>query len=244
MNLHIISCQVVYREMSVAAAMSPNHTTITWVPQGLHTEPEKMPAALQAEIDRVEEKIAAGKFRCPPEAIVLGYGLCSNGTVGLKARNIPLVIPRTDDCIALFLGSQQTYLDLFRKHPGTYWVNGGWIEEAELPSPEKYRKMREEFVELYGEDNADFLMESGVGWGWTKNYHYCGYIKPCGYDSPSWREWAEEFAGAYGWELFETQGSNRLLEKLLAGDWDEEFLVCPPGKTVAACGDERKLTAQ
>ena len=36
----------------------------------------------------------------------------------------------------------------------------------------------------------------------------------------------------------------QLLEKLLAGDWDEEFLVCPPGKTVAACGDERKLTAQ
>lgn len=243
MNLHIISCQILYRELSMAAALSPNHTTVSWMPQGLHEKPENMPAALQAEIDRIEAESAAGNLRHKPEVIVLGYGLCSNGIVGLKARSVPLVIPRTDDCIALFLGSQKRYLDLFHKHSGTYWVNGGWIEEAKLPSPEGYRQMREEFVEQYGEENADFLMESGIGWGWTKNYSACGYIKPAGYENTAWKEQAAEFAKTYGWELFEAEGSNRLLEKLLSGDWDEEFLVCEPGQTVTASCDERKIVA-
>ena len=42
------------------------------------------------------------------EAILLGYGLCSNGLVGLTARSIPLVIP-VHDCITLFLGSKEQY---------------------------------------------------------------------------------------------------------------------------------------
>ena len=244
MNLHIISCQIIYRELSMAAAMSKNHTVVSWMPQGLHVKPENMPAALQAEIDRVDEGSAAGKLRRPLDAIVLGYGLCSNGIVGLKARTVPLVIPRTDDCIALFLGSQKRYLDLFQKHPGTYWLNGGWIEEAELPSPEGYRQMRQEFAEQYGEENADFLMESGIGYGWTKNYSACGYIKPVGYEDPAWKSQAAEFASTYVWELFEAEGSNRLLEKLLSGDRDEEFLVCHPGQTVTASCDARKIIAQ
>lgn len=244
MNLHIISCQIFYRELSMAAAVSPNHTTVSWMPQGLHEKPENMPAALQAKIDRIEGELAAGNFRHPPEAIVMGYGLCSNGVVGLKARTIPLVIPRTDDCIALFLGSQKRYLELFHRYAGTYWVNGGWIEEAKLPSPEGYRQMREEFVELYGEENADFLMESGVGYGWTKNYSACGYIRPAGYENPVWREQAKQFADTYGWDLFEAEGSNRLLDKLLGGEWDEEFLVCRPGETVQGSGDEKKIIAQ
>lgn len=241
MNLHVISCQILYREMSMAIAMSPNHTTVTWMSQGLHEKPEHMPLALQAEIDHLEQLLSAGDLRHPPEAIVMGYGLCSNGVVGLKARSIPLVIPRTDDCIAMFLGSQKRYLELFHQYPGTYWLNGGWIEEAKLPSTEGYQQMRREFVELYGEENADFLMESGIGWGWTKNYRTCGYIRPCGYENPDWRQQAQEFADTYGWELFEADGSNRLLQKLLSGDWNEEFVVCQPGETVLASGDGKKL---
>ncbi|MGI5893690.1 MAG: DUF1638 domain-containing protein [Candidatus Merdivicinus sp.] len=244
MHLHIIACRILYRELSMAAALSPHYTTVRWMEQGLHEKPEEMPAALQKAIDETEADLAAGKFREKPDAIVLGYGLCSNGTAGLRARSIPLVIPRTDDCIALFLGSQKRYLELFGQYPGTYWVNGAWIEEAKLPSPERYREMREQFVEQYGEENADFLMESGIGWGWTKNYRYCGYIQPVGKELPEWRKFAEDFAGAYSWELFETAGSNSMLEKLLAGEWDPaEFLVCPPGFRTAASGNSDKLIA-
>ena len=41
----------------------------------------------------------------------------------------PLVVPRSHDCIALFLGSDAEYHEQFRHFPGTYYVSAGWVEE-------------------------------------------------------------------------------------------------------------------
>ena len=228
MRIHLIACQVFCRELSAAIAQSPNIVAVSWMPQGLHEFPGKLREALQAEIDRVEGQIAAGALKFPPDVIALGYGLCSNGTAGLIARTRPLVVPRTDDCIALFLGSQERYMEYFTQYPGTYWFNGG---------------MRAEYAALYGEDNADFLMESGVGWGWIKNYRTCGYISSTCYENPAWRQEAAGMAAHCGWELMEVPGSRRLLDALLAGDWGGEFLVCPPGCATRETGLADKLVA-
>lgn len=243
MRIHLIACQVFCRELSAAIAQSPNTVTVSWMPQGLHEFPGRLREALQAEIDRVEEQIAAGALKFPPDVIALGYGLCSNGTAGLIARTRPLVVPRTDDCIALFLGSQERYMEYFTQYPGTYWFNGGWLENALLPTPDRYAAMRAEYAALYGEDNADFLMESGVGWGWIKNYRTCGYISSTCYENPAWRQEAAGMAAHCGWELMEVPGSRRLLDALLAGDWDREFLVCPPGCATRETGLADKLVA-
>ncbi len=243
MRIHLIACQVLCRELSAAIAQTPNIVTVSWMPQGLHEFPGRLREALQAEIDRVEGQIAAGKFKFPPDCIALGYGLCSNGTAGLTARTRPLILPRTDDCIALFLGSQERYMEYFTQYPGTYWFNGGWLENALLPTPERHAAMREEFAALYGEDNADFLMESGAGWGWIKNYRTCGYISPTGYETPAWRQEAAGMAAFCGWELMEVSGSRLLLDGLLAGDWNGEFLCCPPGYTTRETGMADKLIA-
>ena len=48
---------------------------VRYLEQGLHETPDKMPGIIQEEIDRAES--FASK-------IVLGYGLCSNGIVGIK----------------------------------------------------------------------------------------------------------------------------------------------------------------
>ena len=58
--------------------------------------------------------------------------LCSNGLVGLTARNIPVVVPRAHDCITLFLGSKERYLDYFQSHTGVYFKTSGWIERGEV----------------------------------------------------------------------------------------------------------------
>ena len=65
------------------------------------------------------------------EAVLFGYGLCSNGLVGLTARNVPLVLPRAHDCITLFLGGKERYLEYFHAHPGVYFKTTGWIERGE-----------------------------------------------------------------------------------------------------------------
>ena len=107
MRIHIIACRVFTRELSYYASQSPNTIDITWLPQGLHDTPEKLRSMLKESLDGLYRQKEKQMIKHWPDFIVLCYGLCSNGIVGLESRDTPLIIPRTDDCIALFLGSQQ-----------------------------------------------------------------------------------------------------------------------------------------
>jgi hypothetical protein len=103
MRIHIIACRVLSREISYFAALSPHTVDITWLPQGLHDTPDQLRRMLQEAIDSIHDQVKKNLLKHRPDYIALGYGLCSNGVVGLTSRDIPMVIPRTDDCIALFL---------------------------------------------------------------------------------------------------------------------------------------------
>ena len=230
MRIHLISCQVFYRELSALCAVSPNTTTVSWLPQGLHDTPDLLRKSVAEEIQRAEAQAQKERHK-RPDYIVTGYGLCSNGTVGLQSGEIPLVIPRTDDCIGVFLGSQQRYLSLFKQFPGTYWLNNGWLESAFLPTAENYNRLREFYLEEYGEENADFLMENAVAW--IQNYQ-----------NPAYEEAARQMARQNGWSFRRLEGDNTLLQRMVNGPFDEEsFLVCPPHSRVEACYDGRKIIA-
>ena len=104
-------------------ARSPNHVDLEFLPKGLHDIGQSgMTARLAEALAAVDES----KY----DAVVLGYALCSNGVVGLTAHNVPLVVPRGHDCITLFFGSKERYLDYFRANPGVYFKTTGWISAA------------------------------------------------------------------------------------------------------------------
>ena len=105
MRLKLIACEIAFREICLCAANSRNVVDPQFLPKGLHDiETRDMVARLQEEIDGTDEKYGA---------ILLGYGLCNNGTVGLVARNAPLVLPKAHDCITFFLGSRRRYQEFF-----------------------------------------------------------------------------------------------------------------------------------
>ena len=158
MRIHIIACRVLTRELSYFASQSPHTVDITWLPQGLHDTPAKLRMKVSETIDSLYEQWEKRELKHMPDVIVLGYGLCSNGVVGIQARDIPLVVPRTDDCIALFLGSQQRYLELFHAYAGTFWLNSGWVETAFIPTQKLLEQKRREYAENYGEDNAEMCI--------------------------------------------------------------------------------------
>ncbi|MGI6031646.1 MAG: DUF1638 domain-containing protein [Eubacteriales bacterium] len=237
MRIHIIACQVLGRELGYYAALSPHIVDIHWLPQGLHETPQLLKRQLQLAIREAEDRT-----KCKPDVIALGYGLCSNGVLGLCARETPLVVPRTDDCIALFLGSQKRYLELFQQYNGTYWVNNGWLEHAYVPSEENVKKRHAEYVELYGEDNADFLLDQDQQW--QHNYNCCGYITSPVYINPDYEEQAKAISQFQNWKYAHIEGDTRMLEMLAGGQWpEEEFLTCPPGFHVEASFDVNKIKA-
>ena len=130
MRIHIIACRIFERELGYLSAVSDNQIDLTWFGRGLHNTPEVLCERLIGAVDELYRQIEARELEHRPDAIVLGYGLCSKAVVGIRCRDIPIVIPRTDDCIALFMGSQERYLKEFADAHGAYWLNSGWLEQS------------------------------------------------------------------------------------------------------------------
>ncbi|MCR5263716.1 MAG: DUF1638 domain-containing protein [Clostridiales bacterium] len=244
MRIHIIACRIFNRELSYLASQSENQVDITWVGRGLHNTPEKLCARLKNAADSVYDQIESGELESKPDYIVLGYGLCSRAVVGVRCRGIPIVIPRTDDCIAVFLGSQERYMKEFSEGGGAYWLNSGWIEQSpKLFDSENLKRRRWlEYAEKFGEDNADYLIE--VESSWEKNYDTICYVHSDIYDSPAHYGTAKKEAEKKEWRLKELKGDNRLLKMMVDGDWnEEEFLVLKPGERIDADYSGLKLKA-
>jgi hypothetical protein len=209
-RVKVIACATVIEEM---APLMPSEMAREVLDFGLHLHPGKLTAVLQDAID------ASRGF----DAILLGYGLCSNAVVGLRATTAKLVVPRVDDCIAIFLGSRDAYRDQARREPGTYYLTKGWIEVGDSPFDEESR-----LAARYGEAQASRMVRLML-----RNYRRVALINTGGYDIERCRAYARRAADRFGLRFEEIAGARTLIEKLLYGPWDAECLVVPLGGTIA-----------
>ena len=230
------------RELNRMIADSPNIIRAWWLRQGLHDTPQILHNELQRLIDEIEEENTKLKPHQQFEKIVLGYGLCSNGVIDLHSRSIPVVVARCDDCISLFLGSADRYRELFNKFPGIYWYTPGWIEQSFTPSRENYEIMKQEYIDEYDEETAEYLMECNNDW--IKGYNACGYIT-CPYcNNEPYECKAKQAAEDFHWDFHHVEGDASLMYALLNGPWDDElFLTCPPHHKIEAEFNNRKFHA-
>ena len=234
----LIACEVMFRECAAAMANCKAIVDPEFLPKGLHDIGEAgMSSRIQSAIDATDPATY--------DAILLAYGLCNNGVRGLHAMR-PLVLPRAHDCITLLLGSRQRYAEYFAANPGTYYKSPGWIERntdpndspASIPARLGLLRDRAALAAQYGEDNADFLMET-MG-NWLQNYRKLAFIDTGVGDTAGYLDFSTRFARDKGWEMERVSGSLALIEGLLSGDWPEEdFLVLPPGERIDASWDER-----
>ena len=230
MNLKVISCAVLEREFGLCASRSQNEVEVFLLEQGLHNTPEELRRRTQEAIDQTQQR----DF----DAIILGYGLCCRGTVGLTAKRTRLVIPRGHDCITFLLGSKEKYREYFDEHPGVYWYSTGWIKHNDQPSRSRYEKVLAEYTAKYEPDNAEYLIE--IEQSWTTNYKLATYIDWSWTEAAQEREFTQRCAGEMGWSYDELPGDSGLLQRLVDGDWlAEEVIVLNPGQAVAESFDER-----
>lgn len=225
---HMIACQVLWREICYFASLSPHFFTFNFLKQGLHNTPEILQRELQAAVDASPEEC---------DAILLGYGLCSNGAAEVVARRHKMVLPRAHDCITFFLGSKERYRDYFDRHPGTYWYTPGWIECSVQPGKERYDRLRKEFVEKYGEENADYLLEMEMAW--MKEYNNAAYVDLGFSRSENYKEYTRECARWLGWQCDELEGNPSLVKDFVEGRWDaDRFVIVEPGQKISPSHDE------
>ncbi len=244
-RLKLIACEIFYRELCAAVARSVNQVDIEFLPKGLHDiGQEGMSRRLQEVLSAVNSSIY--------DAVVLGYALCSNGLVGLTARAIPMVIPRAHDCITLFLGSKERYLEYFESHKGVYFQTSGWIERGENTHQQNPQSIAhksgmtqtyEELAAKYGEDNAKFLYEQLCEM--TRNYSGVAYIEMGIEPDDRFERRSRERTAEKGWKYEKLRGQMGLIQSLVDGPWeDDRFLIVPPGSRVAASFDEKILRAE
>lgn len=191
---------------------------VTCKEYGLHRTPTLMAAALQQEIDRLAE----------PSVVILGYGLCGNGLVGLRARQHTLIVPRADDCITLLLGSYERYVEEFSAEPGTYYLTKGWLASGSHPLREY-----EELVEKYGQESADWIINEQY-----RNYRRLVLVASSQAELIACRAQALEVARfcavRWGFRYKEHIGSTDFVERLVAEAHQlrkstDDFLLIPPG---------------
>jgi N-methylhydantoinase A/oxoprolinase/acetone carboxylase beta subunit len=227
--IHLIACGVLAPDMKRIAAQLNISLTMNFLPGGLHNRPDELRRQLQQAID------AAAKLdSC--DRIVIGYGICGRGAVGIKAPHVPLVMPRIHDCIALFMGSDQVYKKEFAQHPGTFYLSAGWYREKGRPTEDENRKIWigaeslgcRELMDKYGEEGGRRIIDFFSTW--HHNYQRAAFIDTGTDNSLIYEEYAREMAREHNWQFARITGDLSLMTRLLTQNHsDDQLLVVPPG---------------
>ncbi|MBN2713390.1 MAG: DUF1638 domain-containing protein [Planctomycetes bacterium] len=235
MRLGVIACAVLEIELEALSRGLDNIAHVEIMEQGLHNEPDKLRAELQKAVDRVEALDSV-------DAIVLLYGLCSRGIEGVVAKRCLIAVPRAHDCITLLLGSKERYAKYMDENPGTYWYSPGWNKCHIPPSELRFDTAYKEYVEKYGEDNAEYLME--IEQNWMKEYTRATYVDMGVCDVEDDIRFTRECADWLHWKFDRQHGDPGLFADLIKGNWDEErFLVLKPDEKVKMVADATVMTA-
>ncbi len=239
LRLRVIACNVFWRELCWCAARSPNLLDIEFTELGEHAQP-------QCLRDQLQERIAvAEKTGKNYDAILLAFGLCGNATVGLRAMQTPLILPRAHDCATLLLGSRAAFKDNFADNPSRGFSSSGYLERGDyfLSSDESGTRVHAgdvyaTYVEQYGEENARYLMDTLHAAHADGDDGRALFIETAETRSAAALERFREKAGAAGRTVQVLQGNLRLIRMLLDGEWtDEEFLTVQAGQAIAGIYD-------
>lgn len=213
MRRAIVACSMIEDELKDALKKTGCCAPVYWLERGYHNTPKKLRSELQRQIDALQDY----------DEILLAYGLCGNGTAGLVSERAVLVLPKFDDCIHMMLCVGQRRGRVLTE-AGNIYLTRGWIQDQEA-----ILQKRKEYIEEYGEEEADDILEMMYG-----HYKRIAVIDTGCFDIEPVQEYAREAGELLGLEPVTVQGSVQILERLLTGSWGEDFIVQRPGEPLTA----------
>ena len=146
----VIACKMMEAEMEKALEATGSQAIVLWLDKELHNVPERLRDVLQETMDDAERTHH-------PDRVLLAFGFCGNAAQGLRAGAYQLILPRTDDCITMLLGSRQRKAAL-EAGVGTMFLTQNWIG-----SDNDLLSVRNRMFEEYDEDEAQEIFDMMYG---------------------------------------------------------------------------------
>lgn len=212
MEAVILSCSSL--EGYVEAAQKKQRTAypVILLDRKLHVEPRDMRERILEELGRLPETV---------DTVLVAMGFCGGSWSQVPVRR-RTVIPRVDDCISLLLQRTDAYVPNLKEMGHMYMAETDPddfdMERMLGELPEQYQGLEKEEILHMFFDAYHFLdvVDTGLNDCYSEEY----VAK------------AQRNADFMDVTLDYVEGSNHLLEKLIGGQWDEQFLVAEPGQTI------------
>lgn len=211
-NKVILACQFLRFHLDSAQEKMGTDIPVIELDTTLHKEPAKMRERILEEISKLPKEY---------DTILVAMGFCG-GSWREVVTDRRVVIPRIDDCISILLTIDDEW-EPNRKAMGCMYMTDNDNEEMTLPS------LMDSYVAKYGEKKGQLLFDMMFA-----GYKKVSVIDTGVYDSydPDYLAYAQRAADLIDGELDHTPGSNMILQKLVSGQWDQQFMILEPGETM------------
>ena len=218
----IVCCDSLLSHLEAAQVKMGTNYPVYTLDRALHSQPQNMRQSLLDVLNALPESITT---------VLIAMGYCGGSLDNICTRQ-QLVIPNLDDCITMLLTKTDAQEGNLKQRGHMYF------RDSECGGV-NVQRMLDNLRQEYG-------MERGTGiFGmWFADYTHADIIDTGVFDCYEERyvESIQKQADLIRCELGYVEGSNRILEKLVSGQWDEQFLIVPPGtvltKSVFSLGEE------
>ncbi len=209
MSTVILACSALADYVRAAQKKMKTDYPVIEVDRNYHDRPKILRSMIEEAMGKVVEEA---------DTLLIAMGACGNCWEGLT-WNGTMVIPRMDDCVTILLHKDDKWYPNLKK-PGHFYQ----IDEENdhfLPT-----MMYQRTVEKYGERRAkrvcDMMFES---------YTNVDVVDTgvCDCHEDAYVAKMQREADFINVPLGFVEGSNLILEKLVSGNWDEQFIIIKPG---------------
>ena len=209
----ILACSAMSLHVAAAQKTMKTDFPVIEVDSSLHENPSKMRQKIIETLEQMEKSI---------DTVLVAMGFCGGSWEDI-ATDKRVVIPRVDDCITLLLHTDDTWYPNLKQCGHLYLRDD--IEGKFSP-----KSIKKNLCSQYGDSEGSFVFRT-----WFGSYTNADIIDTGAYDchSEAYMLEAMENADLMEATLDYVPGSNLILEKLVSGRWDQQFLVIEPGNTVS-----------
>ena len=212
MKAVILSCSTLTDHVRAAQKKCHTDYPVVWLDRNDHAEPSRMREHILKALKEMPEDV---------DTVLVAMGFCG-GSWQDVCPDKRVVIPRVDDCVSLVM-TVTDEVNPCTKEPGHMYVFGG--DAGGFSIDGLYQGLLKE----HDPEIAGILFDM-----YFDHYRHVDIVDTGLYDcyDPDYVTSVQKQADRIKGELDFVPGSNRLLEKLVSGNWDAQFHIAEPGENI------------